>query len=931
MPRAALSSSWATAASPKPRSDFFVERIASLDEAGLLELMTLRPDLGTPPAASLQDLATRANRIGSVQRCLDRMDRFSLQLLQALTIAGPDYGRARLLALLGPEVPEAEVDGVLDRLERQALIIRRTGRMILHPHVAEMATPARLGPPIAALVEPLGADDMRFVARSAGLKLDGKERKADLAAKLIEELPVPERVQRALASVSPAARELACRIAAGPPAVFVPYAPHLYATQRRAQSFNDIDTLAHNGLIFPQSWDRCVMPREIGLVLRGGRVFPDLAPRRPAIRTSEVSADRVDSAALRAAEGAVTVIEALGRRLGTQPAPTLKSGGLGVRELRKLADSASRSADEVTLLLEIGAAAKLFTLARPARSPGPDREPPAAKRRPGGRSARTSSAAEPSAAMPTPAFDEWLELSGPERWGALASAWLGTETFPSLAGTEDEEGRVAPLTQWGGSPGVVDHRLATLKALAAVPPGKAAEAGSLTAAVVWDAPMIIAKGPASAEMHIAWVSAEAELLGVMACGSISTVGRAVARCDIGEAVSLLEDLAEPASTDLVLQADLTAVAPGSAPRDFQLRLEQVADTESAGAAIVYRFTEASVRRGLDSGLTADGICELLQAHSARELPQALRYLIGDVARRHGTARVGSATSYVRFEEAAVATEVLRSRKTGALHLRQIAPTVLVSDAGPDAVLERLRSAGYLPAQEDASGSVVVPAARCHRGSPLGLPRTSDAFADEQLRRQEHARLACELFAGRLEAESGPVPCGRAAAPARSPGSSLIKAVFGGQPGHRVTIDGRLVPQPDRSLGGDRWGVDPDEDEPIDDEWDDDEDDEDGEDELDLAHEGTLRALASVDQRPTAIAKTRDEIRGLLQLSFAHDWIVRASSTDETGRTSESNATVLGVLESDVELLTVNGFRAIEVPIDDFQWARVLTEQEEDLL
>ena len=160
---------------------------------------------------------------------------------------------------------------------------------------------------------------------------------------------------------------------------------------------------------------------------------------------------------------------------------------------------------------------------------------------------------------------------------------------------------------------------------------------------------------------------------------------------------------------------------------------------------------------------------------------------------------------------------------------------------------------------------------------------------------------------------------------------MIKAVFGGQPGHRVTIDGRLVPQPDRSLGGDRWGVDPDEDEPIDDEWDDDEDDEDGEDELDLAHEGTLRALASVDQRPTAIAKTRDEIRGLLQLSFAHDWIVRASSTDETGRTSESNATVLDVLESDVELLTVNGLRAIEVPIDDFQWARVLTEQEEDLL
>lgn len=757
MPRAAFARQLALVTDPKHEGAPFVEHVANLDEEGVVDLVRLRPDLGTPPPASLRELAARANGTGSVQRCLERLDRFSLQVVQVLMVAHPDYSLARLLALFGPGAPRAEIDRALARLERRVLIIGRGGELLLHPTIAAAATPARLGPPISALVDPLGVEDMKLVARAAGVRLDGNERKADLAGKLIDELPAPERVQRVLASASPAARELAAGLAAGPPSVFVPYAQHVYASyQHRTPAFKEIEALALNGLIFPSDWDRCVMPREIALILRGGRVFPDLVPHRPVIQTVEVPVERVDSAAVQAAESAVTVIEALGRRLGTQPAPVLKSGGLGVRELRKLADAASRSVDEVTLLVEIGVAAMLFTVDHPAADLGTGRQGDSTsaagtrsigKRHTNRRGGRTSSASEPNAAMPTSLFDEWLELSTPERWAALCSAWLSAEAFPSRAGTEDEGERIAPLTQWGGTPAAVDHRLATLNALAEVPAGAAAEEDSLTSAVFWESPIIMGRGPAYPALHVAWVTAEAEVLGVMASGSLSTMGRAVARCSIGEAVDVLRDLVEPASIEIVLQADLTAVARASAPRAFQLRLEQIADTESVGAAIVYRFTEASVRRGLDTGLTACDICDFLQAHSPRELPQALRYLINDVARRHGTTRVGSATSYVRLEDAAAATEVLRCRKAATLHLRQVAPTVLVSDAAPDTVLERLRSAGYLPAQEDASGSVVIPSPPRYRGTPRRMPRTSDAAADEHVRVQEHARLARELVAG----------------------------------------------------------------------------------------------------------------------------------------------------------------------------------------
>ena len=55
---------------------------------------------------------------------------------------------------------------------------------------------------------------------------------------------------------------------------------------------------------------------------------------------------------------------------------------------------------------------------------------------------------------------------------------------------------------------------------------------------------------------------------------------------------------------MLLQADLTAVAPGPLEPDLARRLQVAADVESRGGATVYRFTAQSVRRALDLGWTA---------------------------------------------------------------------------------------------------------------------------------------------------------------------------------------------------------------------------------------------------------------------------------------------------------------------------------------
>nr|WP_300500934.1 aminotransferase class V-fold PLP-dependent enzyme [uncultured Rhodococcus sp.] len=78
-----------------------------------------------------------------------------------------------------------------------------------------------------------------------------------------------------------------------------------------------------------------------------------------------------------------------------------------------------------------------------------------------------------------------------------------------------------------------------------------------------------------------------------------------------EAAALLEPLL-PAPVDHVLvQADLTAVAPGPLESSLARRLQVLAEVESRGGATVYRFTPGSVRRALDLGWTAVEVHDFL--------------------------------------------------------------------------------------------------------------------------------------------------------------------------------------------------------------------------------------------------------------------------------------------------------------------------------
>jgi len=215
--------------------------------------------------------------------------------------------------------------------------------------------------------------------------------------------------------------------------------------------------------------------------------------------------------------------------------------------------------------------------------------------------------------------------------------------------------------------------------------------------------------------YIEWILREAEWLGLTGQGALSSFGKAF--IDGADELGVESALPEPVD-HILIQADNSAVAPGPLTVELSNMIGTLADIESRGGATVYRFSEASIRRGLDHGQTGDQIKDFLKRTSKTPVPQPLEYLINDVAKRHGRLRVGASNSYIRCEDEALIQQIIVDKKLDHLRLRKLAPQVLISDAESIEVISTLREAGYLPAAENSTGILVsAPAIRRAKSRP----------------------------------------------------------------------------------------------------------------------------------------------------------------------------------------------------------------------
>jgi hypothetical protein len=671
-----------------PRSLADDLRARSDDE--LAELLRARPDLVTPVPVDIAQLASRATTRASVMRALDRLDRFDLQVVDALAVLPEPTTQSAVRALLG--VTATIANTAIDRLWTKALVWggRRSPRLVRAAYEALGPFPAGLGPPARQALMAHSPARLARIAADLGLPTAGDPAAdADAIAKALT-----DDLDTLLAELGTEPVAALRTLAGGPPTGTVDDARR---DVDRSSARTPVEHLLALGLLVPVDDVTVVLPREIGLHLRDGVIHPAIStePPTPPI-THQRDPHTVDRTAGAGAFETVRRIEALLDAWEDEPPTVLRTGGLGVRDLRRLPQLLHLDEAGSALIADLAYAAGLV-------APSSDFD---------------------EAWLPTPASDAWRRLDPAQQWTALATTWLTTSRTTGLVGTRDERDRpVPPLGRDLDRPLAPEIRRIVLDVLADLPAGAAAERDGVLQAVRWMRPR---RGGRLRDDLVGWTLREAELLGITGHGALAGYvrplldGRAREPAAKAAAEALAAVLPEPLD-HVLIQADLTAVAPGPLRDDLARELTLISDVESRGGATVHRFTAESVRRALDGGHTAADLHGFLAAVSRTPVPQPLTYLVDDVARQHGTLRVGAASAFVRCDDQAVLAQILADPLSGALGLRRLAPTVLASELDAGALLERLRSMGFRPSAEAADGSVVIARAHARRAPARPAP------------------------------------------------------------------------------------------------------------------------------------------------------------------------------------------------------------------
>jgi hypothetical protein len=671
-----------TVARPAPRLDgsarTVTEWLRGFSDSELVAVLRRRPDLALPAPTDLATLASRAGVRTSISRALDQLDAFTLRVLEVIAASGEPADRGEVAGWFAVE----------DRADVENAISRLAGWLLVWPHpdglnpigaVREVLGPypVGLGRPAATLFGTVSDVTLAPLLRRLGLAPAIQPRSGAAVAQT-----VTGQLDALLADCDDAELAVLQRLSTSSPIGTLRSASNPDATPWQSKAVPPARSLVERGLLVPVDRDIVELPREVGLAVRQRPAGP-VRPEPEAVTLIERGPVLIDSGATAAVLESVRLTELLLHAIANDPPAQLRAGGLGIRELRRLSKTIDAPESSTGLLLEVAFEAGLLS---------------------------TSSGPEVSY-LPTTDFDGWLTASVAARWVVLGAAWVAMTRLPSMIGARDERDRtIAALSGEAERHSAPALRLQLLRSLADLAPGTApGSAEELLSRLSWRAPRRAAANHAAATAMLA----EAAELGLTGYGAITSYARALldnaetaAPRALTNATDLL-DAALPAQVSaFLLQPDLTAVVPGPPTADLQRELALTADLESSGGASVYRLSPQSLRRALDAGRSGSDLREFFSSHSSTPVPQALDYLINDVATQHGRLRVGAVTSYLRADDESLLSRVLIEPSLADLGLQRIAPTVIISSAAIAVVMDRLRATGFAPAAESADGALV---------------------------------------------------------------------------------------------------------------------------------------------------------------------------------------------------------------------------------
>ena len=604
-------------------SSSFADSLRSRSDEEMARLFAARPDLLSPVPSDISALAARASSMPSIMRARDSLNKFQFDILTAACSLQDPFSPIDLL-----RITDKSAKPVISVLEERGFIYADGEKYRIPTNVRTLIGehPAGLGP---HSLKKLNFD-------------------------LLDEAPK-------------GAVELLNKMVWGPPRGQV-------ADIKKANP--TIKWLLEHGFLVAFDSQTLLLPREVGLHLRGGKVFKELITEAPSITGSVRKQKAVDLAAIANISTFIRWSEELAHNWSDEPPSALRSGGLGVRDLKRTAEHLGVDETCAAFVAEVLFLGGLIVI---------DTD---------------------DSILPTNAFDLWLTKSAEDRWHSLVTLWLETSRVAGLVGKGESKSVAAlgPELDRAGIAGLKKLIFTHLSNNSELDP----DIASLEARLKFDMPT-----RANTE-YIAWILREAEWLGITGQGAISSFGRALIAGD-----ELGVEKALPTPVDhILIQADNSAIAPGPLTIEISNEMGTVADIESRGGATVYRFTEGSIRRALDHGKTGDSIKEFLKKTSKTPMPQPLEYLINDVAKRHGRLRVGHASSYVRCEDEGLIQQITHDKKLEDLRLRKLAPQVLIAEVEINELVIALREAGYLPAVENGTGILIsAPTVRRAKSRP----------------------------------------------------------------------------------------------------------------------------------------------------------------------------------------------------------------------
>src|SRR5437868_629731 len=468
--------------------DHLLGWLRTLDEHRLARVLANRPDaIAAPWPRRLDVLSQRLGNGFAVMEAMRNLPLPCLEIAQACLVTGEQIGPARLAAFLSVRVEELEP--WLAHLYDHALAWPdEAGDIHLAEAVARWwAAPLGLGEPLAHYLNSwtVGHDALRSLARNLGLPPHGHRRRS--IARVTEVLTDGEHLAELLGEAPEGTLHLVERFAWDGPVRDVDGGRFVLAGTPEKWA-------ADHGLLYRPSWSVAEMPREVALTLRGAGYHPPFTPEPPEVATLPIDPEEVDHLMTLAAPHVVERCAALLDNTAKSPLPLLKTGGVGVREVRRVARETGCDEDETRLLLEICAVARLMAFDEQA----------------GG-------------LVPTERFDRWRLDEGAARLRVLLSAWWRMERS-SLRKADGKYPTVLGDDQSGAA--LARVRRAVVAALAHLPSGTAfADRGSLVRNIHWHAPLL---DQALLGDSTVAVLEEAGLLGLLANDSLTDLGRALA-------------------------------------------------------------------------------------------------------------------------------------------------------------------------------------------------------------------------------------------------------------------------------------------------------------------------------------------------------------------------------------------------------------------